>query len=44
VRQRLAEALGHLPSPKTVAALRYLEKDNHFQVAEAARFSLERLS
>ncbi|MFM7323639.1 MAG: HEAT repeat domain-containing protein, partial [Nodosilinea sp.] len=44
VRQRLAEALGHLPSPKTVAALRYLEKDNHFQVAEAARISLERLS
>ena len=43
VRQRLAEALGHLPSPKTEAALRYLEKDAHFQVAEAARISMGRL-
>jgi HEAT repeat protein len=43
VRQRLAEALGHLPSPKTESALRFLEKDAHFQVAEAARIALERL-
>ena len=44
VRQRLAEALGHLPSPKTESALRYLAKDAHYQVAEAARISLQRLS
>ncbi|NJL45369.1 MAG: HEAT repeat domain-containing protein [Leptolyngbyaceae cyanobacterium SM2_3_12] len=43
VRQRLAESLGHLPTPKTEPALRYLEKDAHFQVAEAARISLTRL-
>lgn len=43
VRQRLAESLGYLPSPKTEPALRYLEKDAHFQVAEAARISLIRL-
>jgi HEAT repeat protein len=43
VRQRLAEALGNLPSPKTESALRYLEKDPHFQVAEAARISITRL-
>ncbi len=43
VRQRLAEALGHLPSPKSESALRFLAKDGHFQVAEAARISLERL-
>lgn len=44
VRQRLAEALGNLPSPKTEPALRFLEKDPHYQVAEAARISLQRLS
>ena len=43
VRQRLAEALGNLPSEKTTAALRYLAKDDHTQVAEAARISLEKL-
>jgi HEAT repeat protein len=43
VRQRLAEALAHLPSPKTEPALRYLEKDAHPQVAAAARISLQRL-
>ncbi len=43
VRQRLAEALGNLPSDKSRAALRYLTKDDHSQVAEAARLSLERL-
>lgn len=44
VRQRLAEALGHLPSPKSESALRYLEKDAHPQVAEAAHISLQRLA
>ncbi|MEM6835979.1 MAG: HEAT repeat domain-containing protein [Cyanobacteria bacterium P01_C01_bin.120] len=44
VRQRLAEALANLPSPKTEPALRFLAKDSHFQVAEAARISLQRLS
>ncbi|WP_008307853.1 HEAT repeat domain-containing protein [Leptolyngbya sp. PCC 6406] len=43
VRQRLAEALGNLPSAKSESALRFLEKDGHFQVAEAARISLQRL-
>lgn len=43
IRQRLAEALGNLPTPKTQSALRFLEKDPHFQVAEAARISLQRL-
>lgn len=43
VRQRLAEALGNLPSAKTVSALKYLEKDNHSHVSEAARISLKRL-
>lgn len=44
VRQRLAEALGHLPTPKSLSALKYLEKDSSAQVAEAARVSLERLA
>ncbi len=43
-RQRLAESLGHLPSPKSLAALRYLAKDSHPQVMAAANFSLERLA
>jgi len=43
VRQRLAEALGNLPKPKSVSALKYLEKDSHSHVAEAARISLQRL-
>jgi len=43
VRQRLAEALGNLPSPKTRAALQYLAKDNHPQVRTAANYSLSRL-
>jgi len=42
-RQRLAEALGDLPHPKSNSALRYLLKDNHPNVAEAARISLQRL-
>ncbi|WP_337885744.1 HEAT repeat domain-containing protein [Fischerella thermalis] len=43
VRQRLAETLGQLPTPKSVSALKYLEKDSHENVAEAARISLRRL-
>jgi HEAT repeat protein len=43
IRQRLAEALGNLASPKSVSALKYLEKDSHPQVAQAARISLQRL-
>ena len=43
VRQRLAEALGNLPTPKSLAALRYLTKDDHSQVSAAARISLQRL-
>ncbi len=43
VRQRLAEALGNMPTEKSISALRYLAKDNHSQVSEAAQISLERL-
>lgn len=43
VRQRLAEALGNLPGEKSLAALKFLEKDAHSQVAQAARLSRERL-
>ncbi len=43
VRQRLAEALGNLPVPKSLSALRYLEKDSHSHVSESARISLKRL-
>ncbi len=43
VRQRLAEALTNLPTPKSISALKYLEKDNHFNVAEAARIGLKKL-
>ncbi|MBF2079883.1 MAG: HEAT repeat domain-containing protein [Synechococcales cyanobacterium T60_A2020_003] len=43
IRQRLAEALGHLPAPKTVSALEYLEKDSHPNVASAATYALTRL-
>jgi HEAT repeat protein len=44
VRQRLAEALGNLPSEKSLSALRYLEKDNNSNVAAAAAISLQKLS
>jgi HEAT repeat protein len=44
VRQRLAEALGNLPTPKTISALKYLEKDAHEHVAESARISLKQLA
>ncbi|WP_338038124.1 HEAT repeat domain-containing protein [Neosynechococcus sphagnicola] len=43
VRQRLAEALGNLPTPKSLSALKYLEKDSHPQVSAAAQISLQRL-
>lgn len=43
VRQRLAEALGNLPCDKARSALNFLSKDEHPQVAAAARISLERL-
>ncbi len=43
MRQRLAEALGHLPTAKSISALKYLAKDNHPHVAEAAKISLQRL-
>lgn len=43
VRQRLAEALGNLPTDKSRSALRYLAKDDHPQVSAAANISLNRL-
>lgn len=43
VRQRLAEALGNLPTPKSHSALAFLAKDAHAQVAEAARLALVKL-
>jgi HEAT repeat protein len=43
VRQRLAEALGNLPTPKSISALKFLEKDSHPHVAAAATISLKRL-
>ena len=44
IRQRLAEALGNMPTPKSISALKYLEKDSHPQVSQAASISLQRLS
>jgi HEAT repeat protein len=44
VRQRLAEALGNLDTEKSASALRYLAKDPHANVAEAATISLQRLA
>lgn len=43
VRQRLSEALGNLPSEKSLSALGFLTKDSHPQVAQAAAISLKRL-
>jgi HEAT repeat protein len=43
VRQRLAQALGNLPSPKSVSALNYLAKDPNDSVAATALDSLRRL-
>ncbi|NJN29274.1 MAG: HEAT repeat domain-containing protein [Synechococcales cyanobacterium RM1_1_8] len=42
VRQRLAEALGNLPSPKSHSALQYLSKDSHPQVSSTAVRSLDK--
>ncbi|WP_204102753.1 MULTISPECIES: HEAT repeat domain-containing protein [Spirulina sp. CCY15215] len=41
VRQRLAEALRHLPCEKSASALQYLVKDDHSQVSEAALFAID---
>ena len=43
-RQRLAEALGNLNLEKSIAALKFLAKDSHPQVRDAADFSLQQLS
>jgi len=43
VRQRLAEALGKLDTPKSRSALSYLSKDPHPQVSRAAVLSLDGL-
>ena len=43
VRQRLAEALGNLPSDKSRSALNYMSKDSHPQVRAAADISLKKL-
>jgi HEAT repeat protein len=43
VRQRLAEALGNLPTAKSLSALKYLEKDSHYHVSTAATISLQKL-
>lgn len=43
IRQRLAEALGNLKTPKSLSALKFLAKDPHPQVSEAAMLSLKKL-
>ena len=43
VRQRLAESLGKLPTDKSRSALRYLAKDGHPQVVDAANHGLQQL-
>lgn len=43
VRQRLAEALGNLPTEKSLSALKYLAKDSNPSVAEAACLAQQRL-
>ena len=43
IRQRIAEALGNLETEKSISALRFLAKDMHSQVKEAALISLQRL-
>jgi len=44
VRQRLAEALGNLPSEKSVSALKFLAKDSHPHVSQAAELALQQLA
>jgi HEAT repeat protein len=43
IRQRIAEALGNLGTEKGISALKFLAKDLHPQVKEAAQISLQRL-
>jgi len=43
IRQRIAEALGKLDTVKSRSALKFLAKDSHSQVKEAAQLSLEGL-
>lgn len=43
LRQRVAEALGHLKGEKAISALKFLTKDIHPQVSEAAQISLKHL-
>ncbi len=43
VRQRLAEALGNLPTEKSRSALRFLLRDAHPHVSEAAALALDQL-
>lgn len=43
IRQRLAECLGNFDTEKSVSALRYLAKDAHMQVVQAANYSLQKL-
>ena len=44
VRQRLAEALGRMPTAKSLSALRYMAKDSHPSVSAAATFSIQQLA
>jgi HEAT repeat protein len=44
IRQRLAEALGNFNTEKSKAALKFLAKDAHPQVSQAAQISLEKIS
>jgi len=44
IRQRIAEALGNLETAKSISALKFLVKDIHPQVKEAAQISLQRLN
>ena len=43
IRQNLAKALGNISTPKSISALKYLEKDTHPQVSQAASISLQHL-
>lgn len=43
IRQRLAEALGNLNTEKSISVLKFLAKDSHSQVSQAAAISLKRL-
>ncbi|AFZ48424.1 PBS lyase HEAT domain protein repeat-containing protein [Cyanobacterium stanieri PCC 7202] len=43
IRQRLAESLGNFNTEKSISALKYLAKDAHEQVVEAANYSLQKL-